>query len=48
MESSIYKLATGEISIFKLVSEAEQTGVSDALSQPPNTGFLVTSEAHMF
>ena len=42
LESSISKLATGEIPIFQLVSEAEQTDLSVPLSQTPNTGFLAT------
>ena len=42
MESIICKLATGEISIFQLVSVAEETGLSLALSGTPKTGFLTT------
>ena len=34
-ESSISKLATGEISIFLLVSVAEETGLSLVLSETP-------------
>ena len=34
-ESIISKLATGEISIFKLVSVAKETGLSLSLSDPP-------------
>ena len=36
LECIISKLATGEISIFKLVSEAEETGFSIALSEIPD------------
>ena len=35
-------LATGEISIFELVSVAEETGLKLALSETPKTGFLET------
>ena len=35
LKSSISKLVTGEISIFLLVSEVEQTGLSLALSETP-------------
>ena len=45
LESSITKLATGEFSIFQLVSEADQTGLSVALSETLKTGF-VTSRAY--
>ena len=38
----ICKLATGEISIFKLVSVAEETGLKLALSDTPKTGFLAS------
>ena len=38
----ICKLATGEISIFYLVSVAEETGLKLALSETPKTGFLAT------
>ena len=40
--STIWKLATGEISIFYLVSVAEETGLKPALSETPKTGFLAT------
>ena len=33
LKSIISKLATGEISIFKLVSEAEETGLRQVLSR---------------
>ena len=36
------KLATGEISIIKLVTEAEETGLSLPLSETPKTGFVAT------
>ena len=42
LESIISRLATSRISIFKLVSVAEQAGLSLALSETPKTGFLVT------
>ena len=35
LESFICKLAAGEISIFKLVSLAEETGLKHSLSNPP-------------
>ena len=40
LESTICKLATGEIFIFYLVSVAEVTGLKLALSETPKTGFL--------
>ena len=40
--SIISRLATSEISIFKLVSVAEETGLKLALSETPKTGFLAT------
>ena len=40
LESIVDKLATCEISIFKLVSVAEETGLCLALSETPKTGFL--------
>ena len=42
LESIICTLATGEISIFQLVSVAEETGLKLALSETPKTGFLAT------
>ena len=36
----ICKLATGEISIFQLVSVAEENGLKLALLETPKTGFL--------
>ena len=45
-ESIISKLATGKILIFWLVSVAEETGLSLALSETPKTGF-VASGAHI-
>ena len=42
MESIICKLATGEISIFQLVSVAAETGLKLALTETPKTGFLTT------
>ena len=41
-ESIIYKLATDEISIFKLVDVAEETGLKLALPDTPKTGFLTS------
>ena len=40
IESNIYRLATSDISIFWLVSVAEETGLSLALSETPKTGFV--------
>ena len=42
LESSISKLYTGEISIFQLVSVAEETGLNLTLSESPKTGFVAT------
>ena len=42
LESIICKLATGEISILKLVSVAEETGFKLTLSETPKKGFLAT------
>ena len=39
LESIISKLATREISLFKLVSVAEETGLSLNLSESQKTGF---------
>ena len=44
-ESTISKLTTSEISIFQLVSVAEETGLSLALSQTPKDRFS-RDEAH--
>ena len=41
-ESSKSKLATGEISIFLLVSVADETGLSLVLSETPKASFLAT------
>ena len=41
LESTISRLATGEISVFKLVSVAKQTGLDIPLSKIPKTDFLV-------
>ena len=41
-ESIICKLATCEISIFQLVSVAEETGLKLALSETQKTGFPTT------
>ena len=40
----ICKLATGEISMFLLVSVAEETGLNLALSETPKTGFVATRQ----
>ena len=40
LESNISKLATGEISIFYLVSVAEELGFSLALFEATKTGFV--------
>ena len=42
LESNISKLATIEISVFWLVSVAEETGFSLALSETRKTGFVAT------
>ena len=42
LESIISKLASSKISIFKLVSVAEETGLSLALSTNPKAGFLAS------
>ena len=42
LESMICKLDTGEISIFYIVSAAEETGLSYNLSENPKTGFLTS------
>ena len=42
LESNISKLAPSKISIFYLVSVAEQTGLNLTLSETPKTGFLTT------
>ena len=42
LERTICKPAIGEISIFLLVSVAEETGLKLALLKTPKTGFLAT------
>ena len=42
LESIISRLTIGEISVFWLVSVADETGLSVALSETPKTGFLTT------
>ena len=42
MESIISRLATGENSIFELVSVAEQAGLNLTLSETSKTGFVAT------
>ena len=39
LESTISKLTTSEISIFRLVTVAEETGLSLALAEPPRQVF---------
>ena len=39
-ESIVFKLATGEFSIFLLASVAEEIGLKLALSETPKTGFV--------
>ena len=46
LEGTISKLARGEISIFKLVTAADENDFSHALSETPKTGFVV-SRAHI-
>ena len=41
LESVISKLATHEISVFQLVSVAEETGFSLTLSETPKSGLVV-------
>ena len=47
LESIICKLAAGEISFFKLVSIAEETGFKHSLSTPPPGDRFSHNEAHM-
>ena len=42
LESIICELTSGEISIFKLVSVAENIGLKPAVSETPETGFFRT------
>ena len=42
LESVVYKLATCKVSIFYLVSVAEQTGFNLSLSETQKTGFRVS------
>ena len=42
LESITCTLATGEISIFELVSVAKETGLKLALSETPKTGFVTS------
>ena len=42
LKSTIFDLESGKISIFLLVSVAEETGLKLALSETPKTGFLAT------
>ena len=44
----ISKLATGEISIFQLVSVAKETGLCHALSETLKTGFVVMRPIYEF
>ena len=47
LESIICKLAAGEISFFKLVSIAEETGLKHSLSTPSPGDRFSHNEAHM-
>ena len=47
LESIICKLAAVEISVFKLVSIAEETGLEHSLSTPPPEDRVSHNEAHM-
>ena len=42
LESIIFRLATSKLSIFYLVSVAEQAGLNLTFSETPKTGFLAT------
>ena len=42
LESTLTKLSTAKISVFQLVSVAEETGLKLTLSETPKTGFLAT------
>ena len=48
LESTIYKVTTGEISIFQLVYVAEEIGLKLALSETPKTAFLATRASLSF
>ena len=48
LESIISKLATCKFSIFKRVSEAEETGLSFALLETPKTGFVTSRSIRYF
>ena len=48
LESIIYELATKEISTFYLVSVAEETGLSFALSETPKTGCVTSRPNFVF
>ena len=48
LEGTISKLATNEISIFQLVSVAEENGLKLALTETPKTGFLSTRPILLF
>ena len=47
LKSIISRLATSEISLFYLVSVAEETGLSLALSETPKTGFLTSRPKYL-
>ena len=42
LESIISRLATSKVSLFQLVSVAEETSLSLALSETPKTGFVTS------
>ena len=48
LESTISKRSTSKISVFKLVSVAEETGFSLAMSEAPKTGFVATRPNYHF
>ena len=48
LESIISKLASGEISIFSLVSVAEETGLRLVLSETPRTGFVAPVDVNIY
>ena len=47
MERIIYRLAFSEISIFKVVSVAEQAGLNLTLLETPKTGFVASRPVNM-
>ena len=47
LESIKFKLDTSEISIFYVVSVAEQAGLGMSISETPKTGFLASRPIYM-